>query len=234
MKKLLVFICICAVFLSACSAADTFYYDSSNFSVYYEDIIISREPPASTFEELESLYRSLRGAEYNESVFILVAEIAGPSVNRIIEPEDPDDWDPTVVYGSNHVITPMRIKEVIYQSDGNDLKAGDEINMMERYFIATKETPLLLEEVGRNTVITNSQYPYTPMERGKTYVIYAGINAWNKDSPYLYNGEPPYVANSNAVYCISEEPVNERQTEDSVYMDMWNSVMKAYGDKVGG
>jgi hypothetical protein len=236
MRYFVITVLLCAAALSSCASAgdgsgtnpNAFSYDPSAFSTFYVQTEVDEVLFAETFEERELKMRALRGFEYNENAFILVVEVAGESINRIIFPEDETDRDPTIVYGNNHVITPVRIKDVIYQSTGNKLQKDDVIHVMERYFIATEETPVILREVGSNAVVTTD---YDPMERGKTYVIYAGNDIWNEDSPYLFNGEPPYVVDKNGVYCISHEPATDNLRNNDIYMRIWKDVIEAYGDR---
>ena len=75
----------------------------------------------------------------------------------------------SVVYGINHVITPIRVINVIYQGKDLSLNNDDIINALERYYFVTEQIPIDLTEHQIGEAIATY---YEPMQSGKTYVLY--------------------------------------------------------------
>ncbi len=138
------------------------------------------------------------------------------------------EFDPNIVYGGNHVITPIRIKEVIFQSEGSNLHADDVINVMERYYLVTEETSSSLKEAELNTVVATC---YEPMEKGKTYVAYIFKSPDDESDPYYYDGQSPYAVSKHSLFCISDDTLSPYLQSDSIYVDMWIDVNSAYKNK---
>jgi hypothetical protein len=188
-------------------------------------------------------------AEYDDAIRFpggasVICEVAGPSVNRIIIPPMKErDYNKT--YGSNHVVTPVLIKKIIYQGEELTLVEGETINLMEHYFYVTEETPDQLEYHSMYTIITHE---YEPMEQGRTYLVYMHNNASNE--MFHFNGEPIMAVAGlrEGVYDLTggrrggggrrdsgrgeRRERRDRQEEISIpplYDRMWDDAMEEYG-----
>jgi hypothetical protein len=123
---------------------------------------------------------------------IAIVEVAGPSVNRIIdlprELRDPNR-DPRLPQGINHVVTPIRVNRIIYLGEDLTVEEGDVVLALERYFYVTHETPDLLQHHPMHTII--SGWGDVPMEMGRSYLIYTLFDSGERNT-YFFEGNPTF------------------------------------------
>ncbi|GHV09521.1 hypothetical protein FACS1894217_13960 [Clostridia bacterium] len=222
MKKLISIPLICLLILiSACSnsklAAGTYYFDRTKYTVIAGsdgDRILP-----STMDQLESRVRNLRSTSDEAVGVIALCEVAGASINRIDTPE--------LNYNFSHVITPIKLLNIIYKGEDVSLNEGDIKYCEENFVYVTEETPVELERYGENAIISRE---YDPMEVGKKYILYM---FYNTDIPrYDHNGEQILFicALRESVYCISDDAPYQGENRTLYYDELWQEVKAAYGE----
>ena len=158
-----------------------FMFNSSRHVVHNPQWMASGIPP-NTFEEFDSFRHPGRA--------IIIGEVAGPSINRIINPKL-SLQDFSVPSGDNHVITPILVHYIIFLGEDIDetlsIQVGDVIDLMEGYFYVTPETQAYIEGVPLGQILTN--WAARPMEAGNRYLIYMHDGENRPDSIYRYNDE---------------------------------------------
>jgi len=179
------------------------------------------------YKSIKELEEHIKRDSDNYGV-ILVCEIADASKNRIMEPPE-GKQEKGKIYGENHVITPIRIKKMIYQGSSVPLKEDSVIHVLEPFFYITEETPDYFKEKDKEEkrIVANE---YDPLVKGKTYLLYARWAPTPIDM-YDYLGQPPLtlVGEREAVYCLSDtEPKQINQPLD-FYDRMWEDVKQRYG-----
>jgi len=191
---------------------------------------ISRIVPMS-LEELELGSRMYKDEEPNPYTLILICEVAGPSINRIIMPPK-SKMDYTKVYGTNHVITPILIHKIIYMGDYSNVKEGEIIFVAEPYFYITEETPDYLDTLSLNSVWANEYYP---MEAGNLYLTYMGLVT---NELFAYNGSDTIysiIGMREGVYNLSDPtPQNSAMASMGIEpkghtVEMWHDARAKYG-----
>lgn len=157
---------------------------------------------------------------------ILTCQVAGDSINRIMEP--PKDKKESKLYGVNHVLTPIKIQQIIYKGSKVALKAGDIIYVIEPFFYVTEETPDYLSSVEKGTYVTNE---YDPMVKKKIYLMYAKCKPAILNM-YDYDGQTPLTLQGlrEAVYCLSDESPQQNGETTENYFSMWNEAKRKYSD----
>ena len=171
-----------------------------------------------SFEEMEATVR-----KYGQ--IIALCEVVGPSMNRIIDPPI-KDRNPNAVYGSNHVLTPIKILKIIYQGETFHLKEGEVYYVGEHFYYVTEETPDQLEYYPMHTVITSNGYE--PMEQGKIYLAYIGeVEA----EIYYFEGKPTLCVYGFGIgnFDLSTTRSVSRDTSNRYTDFMWPEVMARYG-----
>jgi len=190
-----VFSCV-AIFVSACalgSASDNtlFTFDSSVHTVH-EGLPLDGSGTGLP-ENFEALDESVRRSSFDA---IVVGEVAGPSINRIISG------------GFNHVITPILVHHIVFMGDNIPVfEVGEIINVRENYFFVTYDTQPPDRPSGAQIgdVVTNMRY--VPMESGNRYLIYIGYRRLTPDDVYYYEIELFFSAMRRLfVYRLDYEP----------------------------
>jgi len=169
-----------------------------------------------TFREFDD---SVRGGS---SRALIVGEVAGPSINRIISG------------GFNHVITPILVHYVVFMGDNIPMfEVGGIINVRENYFFVTYDTQPPDRPSGAQIgdVVTNMRY--VPMESGNRYLIYVGYRSLTPNNVYYYDIELFFSAmRRGLVYLLDPEnprpPRNESRAE-LAYSRRWQEAMEMYG-----
>jgi len=125
---------------------------------------------------------------------MIIGEVAGPSVNRIINPRwELRDHHRDFYYGSgdNHVITPILVHEIIFLGTEVDelihVKVGEVIDVIEGYYFVTPETQAYAHgaRVGQVRTVRGAR----PMESGNRYLLYIHHGGNRASSIYHYNYE---------------------------------------------
>ena len=196
-----------------------FYFDKDQYTIV-QGLDGNRLIPRS-FEELESSTRDADGTG-----LIVRCSVAGPSINRIMEPT-PEEREPGVVYGVNHVLTPVVIEKIFYAGENVDIKEGETYYLKESYFYITPDTPLYWDEYGENRVYASE---YNPLVEGHSYVVYM---VYRQSDIYDYNGEPILFVNGmrEAVYCLTDQETAKSLvfSGDENYWSLWRDVIHTYG-----
>ncbi|MCL2376607.1 MAG: hypothetical protein FWC76_04340 [Defluviitaleaceae bacterium] len=197
------------------SISDTFLFNSSHHTVHDLPWETNETIPAS-FEEFDTAVRN------NSNAAIIVGEVAGPSINRIIQPK-----------GENHVITPILIHYVIFLGDEiADMQTGDIINVIEGYYYVTPQTQAYADGFAVGDIMTNRSY--WPMESDNRYIIYLVGGA---HQIYHYNNQSILSAGfREQVYLLdTSSPIRAHIDIPSLphYAQWWQDAMEMYGDLEG-
>ena len=206
-----------------------------------DEAIIDRFLPESV-DEVENLTRK------DEYGVILLCEVAGDSVNRIMK-VPMAEREPGKIYGVNHVITPIIIKNLIYTGASVSLEEGDTIYLYEKFQYVTKATKHSEKIEGIEVPDTSPKKnpegsseseekkyttkEYDPLEKGKTYLLYASHEPPLTDA-YKYKGQPPLLLSGlrDAVYCLSDDTPQQYGKKTPNYETWWWIVKERYGDLV--
>lgn len=185
----------------------------------------NRDIPSS-FDELEARARYSVNGEENKNGVIVRCSVDGPSVNRIIEPSE-EKRDISKIYGTNHVLTPVRVERIFYAGSNVNIEEGGVYLVKEPFFYITDEScEPYFSTYGPGTVYAEE---YTPMQRGYQYIAYMTLL---DDEIYNYNGEPilSMIGLREAVYCAAPEAEAKAVTEgaDRNYWTLWEAVMEKY------
>jgi len=163
--------------------------------------------------------------ENGEGIGIIIqCVVVGPSINRIIEPEDKTHGG----YGYNHVLTPVRIEKVFYKGTGIILSEGDVVLLREPYFYVEENAKPYCDDFEIGSVYAQE---YTPMQEGFHYLVYSIVM---DEELYNYEGKavPGTMGLQEAVYCLTDE-VTAKQVvnyENTTYWDIWKEVISKYGN----
>jgi hypothetical protein len=217
--------CLCLVIIGMLTAPlnGRYYYTPWKYDVV-ADHFANRLIPRS-FEELEDWTRYLPNGEENPYGVIVECTVTGPSINRIIEPY-PGEREPGKIYGKNHVLTPVRIKRILYAGEKTALKKNEIYLILEPFFYIEKSAWPYYNDHGGNKIYT---VEYTPLQKGYRYIAYLDLST---SETYAYKGNTilriPYRQES--VYCLGSERTAKRVTDtsDPNYWDLWKSVMENY------
>jgi len=161
---------------------------------------------------------------------VLIVEVAGPSINRIIDPawHLTDFSRPT---GFNHVITPMLVHHIIHAGEEllMDLKVGKITNILENYFYVTPETQAYVDGVSLGTVMVNMSS--VPMEVGSRYLIIAH-DGDGGTGIYQYQGERILGAMFiDSVFLLDPSaPPPDAPYGFDHYTEWWTMAMEMFGD----
>ena len=163
---------------------------------------------------------------------IVVGEVAGPSVNRIINPAL-HLRDLSVVTGDNHVITPVLVHYIIRAGEEfPEMEVGEIIRIKEGYFYVTSETQEYFGGTSIGEVVTNMGA--WPMEAGNRYLILMQFNpSASTDSVYSHNGENfPSAMRREQVYLLDPNNSVRARADNPVrphYAQWWQDAMDMYG-----
>ena len=142
-----------------------FLYDSSRHEMINPVWMVSRIPPTKTLEEIHSYEHS--------GTAIIIGEVAGPSLNRIIWPRQ-ELRSRSITGGFNHVVTPVLVHYIVFVGDEigrlAHIQVGEVVDIIEGYFYVTDETQEYANGIPIGTLITHAET--RPMESGNRYVIY--------------------------------------------------------------
>jgi hypothetical protein len=220
---------ICVLFLlTACANNITpqsgLYFNNEKYTVVGEELGGNRNIPYS-FEELEAGTRYLPDGSPHPFGLIVKCSVAGESINRIIEPSE-KERDSSVIYGLNHVLTPVKIEEIIFSGEDVDVEAGKTYYLCEPFFYIDKSTPEYFERYGEDTVYSAE---YTPIQKGNQYLMYL---TYKDDEIYNFDGEKVLgtVGLQEAVYCLASEAEAKESViaGDDNYWRLWNDVAQNY------
>lgn len=156
---------------------------------------------------------------------IIQCVVSGPSINRIMEPPL-DQWKLDVVYGVNHVLTPVTITDILYAGEDVDLVLGETYYLMEPFFYVTEETPDYLEVHGPGTIVAQE---YTPMQKGNEYIVFG---RYEHSEMYDYQGEQILDPISyEGVMCFASEAKAKAISisGNDNYWSIWRETMAKYG-----
>jgi len=181
-----------------------------------------------SFEELENWTRYLPNGEENPYGVIVECTVSGPSINRIVEPY-PGEEEPGKLYGINHVLTPIRIKRILYAGEKTGLKENETYLLREPYFYIVKSAWPYYNEHSENKIYT---WEYTPLQRGYRYIAYLTLST-SEESAYEGNTILSTNGFQEAVYCLGSERTAKRVTGTLApiywnYWSLWESVMEHY------
>ncbi len=233
MKKIIaLLLCLVIVLLFSlygCSEKDAFVFNPKKYTIVDNSSGGDRFVPQS-IQDLEKLVRFDELGEPITDGAIILCTISGDSINRILEPPA-SEREPGVVYGINHVLTPVKIERVLYSGADTSLEEGKEYYLREPYFYVTEETPDYYTEYGKNHIYATDYYPMT---KGNTYLVYI-TQKTQKSYDYLkYQGEIPLIMVSfqEAVYCLGDTDRAKSVciTEDENYWKLWNEAKLLYED----
>ena len=230
MKKIIaLLLCLVIVLLFSlygCSEKDAFVFNPKKYTIVDNSSGGDRFVPQS-IQDLEKLVRFDDFGEPITNGAIILCTISGDSINRIMDPL-PSEAEPGVIYGINHVLTPVKIERILYSGADTGIEEGKEYYMFESYFYITKETPYYYTEGKDNCIYTREYYP---MIEGNTYLVY--ITRKSHDT-YDYNGEPILhaVSQREAFYCLGDiEHAKATCIIDSEhYWKLWNEARSLYED----
>ena len=203
------------IIASSADKTDTFLYNPEKYDIVYG------------LDGDRAVFRSL--AEKEEYTcypngLIVICEVAGPSINRILTPPR-NEQKTTVVYAQNHVLTPMKINTIIYKGEDVDVSEGEIKTVIEPYYYVTTETPDDLKQYPMYTILSKS---YEPMEIGKTYLVYMRNDI---AKVFYYNGEQILCVNGirDAVYCLDDTETHQGGEKTPYYDDLFKEALEMYG-----
>ena len=229
MKKKIIVVLIFLLMFTMCScdnSPETFSFDPQKHKIVGDGSSGNRIIPQS-IQEVEDFVRFGYGDTPYTRGAIVICSISGESINRIVEPPFSERED-GVIYGTNHVLTPIKIQKIIYRGEDISIEEGKEYYLLESYFWATKETPDYYEYYGDGCIIAREYYP---MIKGNTYLVY--LNQKSSDI-YDYKGEPVLYPNHSleATYCLGDlQSVKALNiTEDPNYWKLWKEANALYGE----
>ncbi len=238
-KAFIVFFCLC-ILLCGCSndrslaheseTPDTFVFDKSSYSV----ITNFSTGDATYIEDVYDLERQMMGWE-NGSELGLIAEctVTGESINWIVEPPLAER-KLGVIYGKNHVLTPVRIDRILYAGTSVNVTAGTEFLLVEPYFYITDETPDYQKRY-KTTEITAAVDDYNPVVKGNSYLIFLRLHEYYSGRDFAYPAEegnlffqPMYRQLS--IYGIGnkETVAKDLVTVHPNFWSSWEQVMDVY------
>ena len=187
-----------------------FMFDSSRHVVHGLDYMALSVGDIGTFEDFDA------AATRHPSMAIIIGEVAGPSINRIIDPI-PQLRDFSIPSGCNHVITPILVHHIIHLGDDikalRNIKVGEIVDVMEGYFYVTPITVPYTRGVPLGEIVP-AIFGGFPMETGNRYLIYFHHGGGPRpDRIYNYNNEHTFNAlRNNQVYLL--DPTSSRSRLD--------------------
>ena len=216
-----VFIMANAALTNQSADDELFLFDSSKHTVHSPEYTASGYL-SDSFEEFNNLYLT-----YPDTA-IIIGEVTGPSINRIIHTLD-YLRNPNAPIRFNFVITPILIHHIVSLGEEfTDVKVGEIINVSERYYYVTPETTEQEHLVGN--IVTH--FSTWPMEKGNLYLIHLHESAYDSEY-YRYNGE--VIASAffkEMIYLldpISPARVHTNNETHPHYSEWWQDAMAKYG-----
>lgn|GEM_PF-6056103 len=157
-----------------------FKFNSSRHTVN-QRVWLGHEGLLPSFEEFNTL-------AMHPGRIIIVGEVVGPSINRVIHPRW-DLWDPATPSADNYVITPVLVHHIIHLGDEilNDVRVGEVIDVREGHFFVTPESQPYADGIPIGEIMAN--FGTIPMESGHRYLMFIHNGGNDPESPYNYNGE---------------------------------------------
>jgi len=221
---LLVFLLLFSLY--GCTEKGAFAFNPKKYTIVGNPYSGNRFVPQS-IQDLEKLVRFDFFGEPITDGAIILCTISGDSINRIMQPPA-SEWESGVVYGVNHVLTPVKIERVLYSGADTSLEEGKEYYLREAYFYVTKETPDYYTEYGKNHIYADDYYPMT---RGNTYLVYVKQKSHDL---YDYKGEPTLsqITRQEAVYCLGDisRAKSVCNIDSENYWKLWNEARSLYED----
>ena len=203
-----------------------FYYDPAVYPPLYtylgaRDVLWI----ITSVEQLEDLSRGI----YADTSLIAICEVAGKSVNRIFEPiqqEDGSEWIP----GTDNVVTPVRVLDVIYQGKDVKVEQEDIVNVVQSYFIVSEAA-----KKKRKDYYDDEYYPLNaaiitacdPLEPGRVYLTYLSLDN-DTNSIYAYQGKEVYGVGREGVVCLNNHILSEDQAKDADYVNICKGAIEKY------
>lgn len=229
MKKRIIVIIVFLLFsLSGCNQKSAaFSFDPQKYDIVGNDCGGNRMIP-STIQDMEDWARLTIDGQPNTYGAIIICTVSGDSINRIIEPQA-SERKAGVVYGLNHVLTPVKIEKLIYRGDDTSIEEGKEYYLKENYFYITKESYDYYKEFGDNCIYAKEYYPMT---RGNTYLVYL---TQKSDNIYNYQGETilSTIGMQESVYCLGDisniKSMNITEEQNLWYYRLWDEANLLYG-----
>jgi len=198
---------------------ELFVFDSSRHTVHSLPYHANEIRPAS-FEDFDAIRHPRRA--------IVVGEVVGPSINRIINLSD-DLRDVNVATGFNHVVTPVLVHYVIFAGEYIEkIEIGQVINVREAYYVVTADTQAYARGFPTGDVMTILSS--WPMEMGNRYLIYLHYNDLDV---YRFNGEVVLSAmRRESIYLL--DPSEEARARMYVpsrphFIEWWDAAMQTHG-----
>ena len=214
--------------LSSCSingsSSAEKYFEEGEFEFVGPLFAGNRIVPDS-LSELEQYYCFGFDDNPDDSVVIGRCKVAGPGINRIIEPSI-EEMDYSKTYGENHVLTPIILSEIYYAGNKVDIKPNEEAYLIEPYFYITESAKDYYKAFGGGKIYT---YEYTPLKQDVEYIIYMRLR---EDDVYDYNDAVilDLCGRQEAVYCIGDEEKAKQvvRSDDNSYWNKWKEVIRKY------
>ena len=232
-KKVTIFaLCLAAICVMGATFAianarsfdyDLFLFNSSRHTVH--------DSPMSASMLISASFGEFHDTNLNfPDSAIIIGEVAGPSINRIIF-QPVLQRDSSVPSGLNHVITPILVHYIIHMDEGfTSVQVGEIVNVIEGYFYVTPETGGHERGLAPGTIVTH--FSTWPMETGNRYLIYL-FEDLNFSEVYRYNGEAiPFAFFRESIYLLN--PTNSRMARlDNPsrphYAQWWQDAMDMHG-----
>ena len=227
------------MFVSACSSGGeivggTYAFNKEKYppiTEVHSDVVYDAE----NIEQAEYMMMEILDGKVNG--LIAKCSVVGKSVNWII----PSPWEEREpgVKGSSHVLTPVRIDEILYAGSAVDVNEGESFLLIEPFFYVTDETPFYQELYGDKQVSAHLG-DYNPVINGKQYIMLLRYVDDYQDTPGQYPAEEGTVFFQPAgrrftIYEIGEKTDAEENlvTIPDGFWNSWEQVMEIYGDYKG-
>ena len=188
-----------------------------------EQVWLGQEPDMPSFEEFHSRVIT----QYSDRHAVIIGEVVGPSINRIVDPRI-GLRNPNVPVALNHVITPVLVHSIIHLGEGinNDVRVGEVIDLREGYFYVTPETQAYENGIPLGQIM--GIFGARPMESGNRYLIFMHNDGNIAVNPYRYNGEHILSAwQSPTVLRLA--PAGTLSNNSHPFPDWHRAAMEIYG-----
>lgn len=195
-----------------------FYYDPAVYPPWYGyPMADDAWGNPNHLEDVENTTKRV----FPQNALIAICEVAGKSIST---------------YGDS-VITPIKILDVIYQSDKVTAQRNDTINVVEPYLIISEEVKRSNPEC--TLPLNTAACTYCdPMEVGRTYLLYLVSNDFSeystlsKDDPEntdVYQGEFLFTSPGRKfVYCLSDDNLSEEAAKNASYVSLCKEAREKY------
>ncbi len=209
---------------------DTFVFDKNTYPVITDAFTVDARyvPDINTAEKV--MMENLNGSEMG---VIAECTIVGESINWIAEPPLAEQ-ESGVEYGSNHVLTPVRIDRILYAGTSVNVDVGTEFLLIEPYFYVTDQTPDY-QKMYHTTEVIAAVSDYNPVVKDNRYLMFLRLADFYAESEFAYSAEEGTmffvpVSRQFAIYGIgSKETVaKELVTVQPDFWSSWEQVMEVY------